>query len=72
MAIDVDRVPQHYRAAALALTVAVSEMAKSLDTPKFSDAFWNVQRASERCKRLRATLDHSAKSESNIYSLVTV
>jgi hypothetical protein len=72
MAIDVDRVPQHYRAAALALTVAVSEMAKSLDTLEFSNSFWKVQRASERCKQLRAALDRSAKSDSNIYSLMTV
>jgi hypothetical protein len=71
MARDLDQFSQDYRAAALALTIAVSEMVKSMDTPEFSDAFWRVQQASERCKQMRAALDPSEKSGSNIYSLVT-
>jgi len=71
MARDLDRFPEDYRTVALALTIAVSEMAKAVDTREFSNAFWRVQQASERCKRLRAAMDHSAKSESNIYSLVS-
>ena len=68
---DNPRLPQDYKAAALELTIAVSDMIKSVDSPEFSDAFWKVQLASERLKRLRAAMDRLAKSESNFYSLVS-
>jgi hypothetical protein len=44
-----------YTASSQALTNAISHMAKSVDTAEFSDAFWGVQQASERCKQIRAT-----------------
>lgn len=71
MASDNHQLSEEYRAAALELTIAVSEMVKSLDTPQFSGAFWKVQQANERCNRLRSALDHSTKHERNIYSLAS-
>ena len=53
---NADSDPRDYRAAALDLTIALSEMAKSLETPDFHDAFWRVQRASEKCKNLKAAM----------------
>ena len=61
MANNLPRSTQAYRAAALDLTLALSEMTKSLGTPGFTDTFWKVQQASERCKRLRAAADRSAR-----------
>ena len=56
MATNPNGVPRDYQAAALDLTIALSEMAKSLETPYFTDAFWRVQRASERCKNLKEAM----------------
>lgn len=62
---------QDYKTAALALTMAVADMTKALDTPEFKEAFWRVQEASEHLKRLRAAMDRSANFERNFYSLVS-
>ena len=70
MVSNLDQFSQDYRAAALALTIAVSEMVNSVETPEFNDAFWRVQRVNERCKQLRAAMEDAAKS-SNIYSLIS-
>jgi len=59
-----------YRAASLALTVALAEMAQSIDTPAFNDRFWKVQRASEACKQVRAIVDRTTNCKN--YSLVAV
>lgn len=67
---DIALFSRDYKATALGLTMAVSDMVKALDTPEFNDAFWRVQRASERLKRLRAANDRSAASERNSYSLM--
>jgi hypothetical protein len=56
-----NNLPRAYRVASLELTIALSEMAKSLGTPAFSDTFWKVQQASERCKRMRVAVDRSAR-----------
>ena len=45
---------EQYGNASQLLTNAISEMAESVDTPDFNKAFWKVQRASQRCKRVRA------------------
>ena len=67
---DIALFSRDYKAAALDLTIAVADMTKVLDTPELNDAFWRVQQAGERLKRLRAAMDRSAKTERNLYSLV--
>ena len=62
---DIALFPRDYKTAALELTIAVANMTKVLDTPGFNDAFWRVQQASARLKRLRAAMDGSANSENN-------
>jgi len=48
---------EQYSDASLMLTNAISELVKSVDTRDFNKAFWRVQQASERCKRVRATIE---------------
>ena len=60
-----------YKTAALRLTIAVANMTKAIDTPGFDRAFWSVQTASARLKRMRAAIEDSARGQRNIYSLVS-
>ena len=60
---DISLFSRDYKTAALELTIAVADMTKALDTPEFNDAFWRVQQASARLKRLRAAIERSANSK---------
>ena len=67
---DIALFSQEYKSATLGLTLAVSDMINALDTPEFDDAFWKVQQASERVKRLRSSMEHLLESDRNSYTLV--
>jgi hypothetical protein len=67
MSSRVNRIPHDYRVAALALTVALSELANAVNTQEFGRAFWEVQKASEECKRARLGVPPAPNKKSNNY-----
>ena len=54
---ETNRLSKGYSASTKTLAAAVSAMVESVGSPEFTKAFWNVQRMSEKCKRIRKNME---------------